>query len=229
MKKILACIVIVYLSVCCLQNVCASIVIEDPSHIGTGTIDDDLKVALGGTWATISVIIQICAVGCVVFAGIRYMFVSADKRADIKNGMKNLAIGGVLVFVTIPVIKFVATTARELMPKVQKFNLQSATYYTIDSIKGTHEVYLQFDNINSITGIDLRMNHQLSKEVVSNGIILYRNDNVVRVLIPEGVRKNHASRVGETMNFWVDVFLDDGSKETVKIVAKCVPNQAFYN
>lgn len=41
--------------------------------------------SLGRTWATVVVVVQILSVGLVVFAGLRYMFASADKKADIKR------------------------------------------------------------------------------------------------------------------------------------------------
>lgn len=36
-------------------------------------------------WATISVVIYVLAVGCIVFAGLRYVLSSTDAKADIKK------------------------------------------------------------------------------------------------------------------------------------------------
>lgn len=58
-------------------------------------------------WATAITIIQALAIGCVVFAGLRYMYASADKKADIKKGMMYLAIGSIFVFATTTVIRFI--------------------------------------------------------------------------------------------------------------------------
>ena len=49
-------------------------------------------------WSTIIVIVRILAVAAVVFAGIRYMFASADQKADIKKSMGILVVGALLVF-----------------------------------------------------------------------------------------------------------------------------------
>ena len=40
---------------------------------------------LGKTWFTLTRVIQLLAIGAVIFAGLRYMFASADKKADIKR------------------------------------------------------------------------------------------------------------------------------------------------
>lgn len=70
-----------------------------------------IKNFLKDTWATISVIVQILCVACVVFAGVRYMFASADQRADLKSGLSYLTIGAVLVFGAISIIKLIASFA----------------------------------------------------------------------------------------------------------------------
>ena len=79
------------------------------------SIDEDLKVRLGSTWANIGVVVQILAIGCVVFAGVRYMFTSAEQKADVKNGLINLVIGSVLVFLTVPIIRFAAHTTTQII------------------------------------------------------------------------------------------------------------------
>lgn len=90
---------------------------------GTGSSGDKVATAYnpnynGGTmtevtdladriWATAILIVQVVSVGCVVFAGLRYMYASADKKADIKKGMMYLAIGAIFVYATSTVMKFV--------------------------------------------------------------------------------------------------------------------------
>lgn len=69
----------------------------------------------GNVWATIRVIVQILAVAAVVFAGLRYMFSSADGRADIKKDMLYLVIGAVLVFGATTVISFVVNASNEII------------------------------------------------------------------------------------------------------------------
>ena len=69
----------------------------------------------GGMWSTVVTIVQILAVAAVVFAGLRYMFASADQKADIKKSMGTLAIGAVLVFGATTVIKFVSNAANQVV------------------------------------------------------------------------------------------------------------------
>lgn len=78
---------------------------------GIGTVD---KTA-GNIWRTVTLILQICAVGAIVFAGVRYMFASADTKADIKKQMVILVIGAVLVFGATTVISFIQTVTKEVL------------------------------------------------------------------------------------------------------------------
>lgn len=66
-------------------------------------------------WATAITIVQALAIGCVVFAGLRYMYASADKKADIKKGMMYLAIGSIFVFAATTVIRFIYNAGSELL------------------------------------------------------------------------------------------------------------------
>lgn len=70
----------------------------------TSTITQPVK----NLWATFSYVVQIIAVGCVVFAGVRYMFASSNQRADLKKGLAYLTIGSIIVFGAITVIQIVA-------------------------------------------------------------------------------------------------------------------------
>lgn len=91
-----------------------SIVVVDPG------IDDDyvingIKTKAKDVWATVAFLVQIGAVGCIVFAGLRYMFASADQKADIKQGLSYLTIGAVLVFGATLIIQLVAKAAEQIM------------------------------------------------------------------------------------------------------------------
>lgn len=66
-------------------------------------------------WATAITIIQVVAVGCVVFAGLRYMYASASRKADIKKGMMYLALGSIFVFAATTVIKFIYSAGSGLL------------------------------------------------------------------------------------------------------------------
>ena len=59
------------------------------------------KTAMGtiqSIWGTVLTILQILAVAAIIIAGVRYMFASADSKADIKKQTVTLIIGAVLVF-----------------------------------------------------------------------------------------------------------------------------------
>ena len=64
-------------------------------------------------WGTVLTILQILAFAAVVIAGVRYMFASADQKADIKKGLVYLVIGAILVFATSAVVKVVVDAANE--------------------------------------------------------------------------------------------------------------------
>ncbi len=66
-------------------------------------------------WGTVTTVVQILAFGAVVFAGLRYMFASADQKADIKKGLGMLTIGAILVFAASTVVKFVASAAGDIL------------------------------------------------------------------------------------------------------------------
>lgn len=68
-----------------------------------------------GIWGTILTVLQILAVAAIVFAGVRYMFASADQKADIKKGMIYLVLGAVLVFAASTVVSLVINTAEEVL------------------------------------------------------------------------------------------------------------------
>lgn len=80
-----------------------------------GSVNTQVANVTKDAWATIVVIVQIVAVACVVFAGLRYMFASADQKADIKKGLIYLSIGAILVFCATTIIKFVVDATNEIL------------------------------------------------------------------------------------------------------------------
>ena len=63
---------------------------------------------------TVITVVQILAVAAVVIAGVRYMFAGADKKAEIKDSMIALVIGGILVFAASSVIKIITDVGSQL-------------------------------------------------------------------------------------------------------------------
>ena len=86
--------------------------IEKPSG---GTVSNDFEKKTRNIWATVTVLVQIISVATVVFAGLRYMFASADQKADIKKGLIYLTIGAVLVFSATTIIKAVGSAATKVL------------------------------------------------------------------------------------------------------------------
>ena len=71
--------------------------------------------AVQKVWKTVTTIVQILAFAAVIFAGLRYMFASADQKADIKKGLGMLTIGAILVFAAATVVQFVVNAANQLL------------------------------------------------------------------------------------------------------------------
>lgn len=66
-------------------------------------------------WGTVRVLVQILAVAAIVFAGLRYMFASADAKADIKNQTVILITGAVLVFGAVKIAQFVYNVTNQIL------------------------------------------------------------------------------------------------------------------
>lgn len=91
---------------------------------GFGEFDKNINVtanksgttinAVQNVWGIILTILQVAAIAAVVFAGVRYMFASADSKADIKKQMIWLVVGAVLVFGASTVIQFIVNTTKDI-------------------------------------------------------------------------------------------------------------------
>lgn len=73
-----------------------------------------LKTPFQNIWATLTIVFQIAAVAGLVFAGIRYMFASAEEKADIKSSMIHLIIGLVIVFCAATVVQIISNVFNEI-------------------------------------------------------------------------------------------------------------------
>ena len=116
MKKILIVLSVIVVCAVFVTNVFALDIdnVDDPfKNNGQGITEVDKAVK--NIWATVLVVVQILAVAAVVFAGLRYMFASADTKADIKRSMGMLAVGAILVFAATTIISFVVKSANEAL------------------------------------------------------------------------------------------------------------------
>jgi type IV secretory pathway VirB2 component (pilin) len=88
------------------------IAVSDP---GTGTGSPAVKSLANNVWGTIVTLVQILAIAAIVIAGVRYMFASADSKADIKKQTVILIAGAVLVFAAVPIANVVSNAASEII------------------------------------------------------------------------------------------------------------------
>ena len=84
---------------------------------GRESLDDDglyryknFNNALSKIFGVLIVTLQVASMAGIIFAGVRYMFASADSKADLKKGLIHLAIGMVIVFGASSVVGFVTGT-----------------------------------------------------------------------------------------------------------------------
>ena len=108
MKKLMKILPVVMVACFALTSVFAISADDLDTALGNGSAASGVETAAQNIWSTVVTIVQILAVAAVVFAGLRYMFASADQKADIKKSMGTLAIGAVLVFGATLVLQFVA-------------------------------------------------------------------------------------------------------------------------
>lgn len=96
----------------------------DTGAAGFSNFNSDMKVKantggktvgmVNNVWGIILTILQVAAIAAIVFSGVRYMFASADSKADIKKQMVWLVVGAVLVFAASTVIKLITTVANDV-------------------------------------------------------------------------------------------------------------------
>jgi type IV secretory pathway VirB2 component (pilin) len=82
-------------------------------NFGTESIGS-ADTAVKKIWGTVSLILQVLAVAAIVFAGVRYMFASADGKADIKKQTVGLVVGAVLVFGASMIVNFIVNVTSEI-------------------------------------------------------------------------------------------------------------------
>ena len=84
-----------------------------------GNADATVKNAMGTIFSTLSVVFQILAVAAVVFTGLRFMFASADTRADIKGQTIILILGAVIVFGAVEIIKTIQSSGEKILGGIE--------------------------------------------------------------------------------------------------------------
>lgn len=112
-RKFVGALLVIIISFVMFSSVYAGISTSFPNSDGyiVNNVDKSVKTV----WGTVVVIVQMLAIGAVIFAGLRYMYASADRRADIKKSLIILAIGSILVFATTTVVEFIVNVANETL------------------------------------------------------------------------------------------------------------------
>ena len=79
-----------------------------------GTAGNALNGLFKNVWSAIQTIANFVALVMVVVAGIRYMFASADQKADIKKQTVILIVGAVFIFAAGNIVKLIADAAQAI-------------------------------------------------------------------------------------------------------------------
>ncbi len=74
------------------------------------SVKADTNSTLVGTvnkvWGVVLTILQVAAIATIVFCGVKYMFASAENKAELKKTLPGLAVGAILVFGASMVVQF---------------------------------------------------------------------------------------------------------------------------
>lgn len=73
------------------------------------------NLIVSDVWSTITSVGQILCIAGIIIIGLKYMFSSADKKADIKNQSAVIIIGLMLAFSSLPIINFIITVAGDFI------------------------------------------------------------------------------------------------------------------
>lgn len=74
-----------------------------------------IDTSIQKVWGTVVLVLQLASVFAFISAGVKYMFASADQRAEIKNSVLFLIIGSVFVFASSTIIGFVVKAASDIL------------------------------------------------------------------------------------------------------------------
>ena len=88
---------------------------KDPNDYANDNELTNITAGVDKIWGSVLVIVQIVSVACVVFAGLRYMYSTPDKKADIKRGLIYLVIGATFVFAASTVIRFIYNVGNDFI------------------------------------------------------------------------------------------------------------------
>ena len=87
---------------------------ELPDSVTGGTASQTITKTTSSIWSTVLILFQILAIAAIIIAGIRYMFASADSKADIKKQLVPLVAGAVLVFGATTIIQVIINVTNDV-------------------------------------------------------------------------------------------------------------------
>ena len=117
MKKLLKVLPVMLVLALVLTNVFA-LDDEYKNVLSNGNASGTVSDITGNIWSTIKVVAYVLAVGTIVFAGLKYMFASADQKADIKKSIGILIIGAIFVFGATLIIDIVSNVTNDVTDDV---------------------------------------------------------------------------------------------------------------
>ncbi len=77
--------------------------------------NSNLGDLFSNVWGTVQTVASFIALIMVVFAGIRYMFASADQKADIKKQTIILIVGAIFIFAAGSIVNLIANAAQGII------------------------------------------------------------------------------------------------------------------
>lgn len=76
-----------------------------------GTTYNDI---FGSIWTTVTIIVQILAIAGIIAIGLKYMFSTANTKADIKKDLLPMAIGLIVIYSSTELIPFIVRISEQL-------------------------------------------------------------------------------------------------------------------
>lgn len=123
-KKVLSITLLLILLISCFNCVYADEydknLIEGPEPSGN-TQYNDVKESVNGVVGIIIVLVQVASLFGIIYAGVRYMFGGASKKAELKNSLIAIVIGCIIVFGGATAIGFIADTISESKTSAEQY------------------------------------------------------------------------------------------------------------
>lgn len=79
------------------------------------TSGSNFEAIQGSLWENIAIVVNVLAIAGIVALGLKYMFASADTRADIKKDMFPVAVGLVLIYAITSFLNFLVSAGAQIL------------------------------------------------------------------------------------------------------------------